>query len=200
MAYIVVGFGTHSQSIAFKPVSMIDSVLFQRDASSSTRDIENFNLLVTLRARPLIGWGFGHPYIESVRAYDISTFFAQYRYLPHNSFLGLWAFCGPIFAAGYFLLPVVAIFYAVGATRRSRSPLLRSSAAWAVCAVIAYLVQGWADIGLQDWTAVVCAGVGFGIGGALPRLTAGEDRSPNESLSPVAVPLIQPRGAFTSVS
>lgn len=200
VTYIVVGFGTHSHSIAFKPVSMIDSVLFQRDVSSSTRDIENFNLLVTLRARPLIGWGFGHPYIESVRAYDISKFFAQYRYLPHNSFLGLWAFCGPIFAAGYFLLPVVAIFYAVSSLRQSRSPLVRSSAAWAVCAVIAYLVQGWADIGLQDWTAIVCAGVGFGIGGALPRLVARE-RSRNTPAEPIPAHHhdLQPRREFTPV-
>ena len=167
--YVAVGLGTHSPSIVFKPVSMIDSVLFQTDASSSTRDIENYNLLVTLKARPFLGWGFGHEYIEASKAYDISKGFAQYRYIPHNSFLGLWAFLGPVGAGGYFLLPVVAVFYAVGTRRRTRDPLLRSAGAWAVCAVIAYLVQGWADIGLQDWTAIVCVGVGFGISGALPR-------------------------------
>ena len=176
LVYVAVGLGSHSASIAFKPVSMVDSVLFQTDSSSSTRDIENYNLMVTIRARPFVGWGFGHEYIEAIRADDIAKQFAQYRYIPHNSFLGLWAFIGPIGASGYFLLPVVAVFYAVSARRRSRDPTLRAPGAWAVCAVIAYLVQGWADIGLQDWTAILCVGIGFGIAGALPRHVANEER------------------------
>lgn len=177
IVYVVIGLGTHSPSIIFKPVSMIDSVLFQTDASSSTRDIENYNLLVTMRARPIVGWGFGHEYVEAQKAFDISKEFAQYRYIPHNSFLGLWAFLGPIGAGGYFLLPVVAVFYAVSARRRTTDPMLRAAGAWSVCAVIAYLVQGWADIGIQDWTAILCVGIGFGIAGGLPRLVDDEERT-----------------------
>lgn len=180
--YVVVGLGTHSQSIVFKPVAMIDSVMFQTDDSSSTRDIENYNLIVTLKARPLLGWGFGHEYIEASVANDISRLFEQYRYIPHNSFLGLWAFLGPIGAGGYFLLPVVGIYYAVATRKRSGDLAIRAAGSWAVCSVIAYLVQGWADIGLQDFTAIVCVGIGLGIAGALPRHVADEPDSPLASL------------------
>jgi hypothetical protein len=174
--YVGIGLARPSQSVVFKPVNMIRSVVLQEDTSSDTRDIENFNLLVTLSARPLVGFGFGHPYIEQIVAYDVTkSGFVNYRFIPHNSYLGLWAFGGVAFPALYFLPVVVGVFYAVRSRRESRNAKRRAAASWAVCAVIAYLVQGWSDIGLQDWVAILCAGVGLGIGGALPRLVANED-------------------------
>lgn len=162
-------------SIAFKPVQMISSVILQKDASSSTRDIENFNLLRTLRVRPLIGVGFGHPYVEAVVAYDVtSTGFKNYRYLPHNSFLGLWAFGGLFCATGYHLLLPVAVYYAVWSRRRSKKSQRRSAGDWAACSVIAYLIQGWSDIGLQDWTNIMLCGVALGLSAALYQKVSGE--------------------------
>jgi hypothetical protein len=169
--YIGVGLASSSQSVVFKPVRMIESVVLQDDASSDTRDIENMNLLFTMRARPLLGYGFGHPYTELVQAYDVTaTGFANYRYVPHNSFLGIWAFGGLFFPMFYMMPLVVAIYYAVNTRRRSGDPFIRSSGAWAVCAVIAYLVQGWSDIGLQDWTAILVCGAGMGICASIPRM------------------------------
>lgn len=167
--YIVVGLSVSSNSPVFKPVRMTESVLLQDDASSDTRDIENFNLLVTLKAKPIVGFGFGHEYIEMIVAYDIAKEFPQYRYKPHNSFLGMWAFIGLPGSAFYFLFLVVGVFYAVAARRKSTNPKTRAAAAWAVCTVIAYLIQGWSDLGVQDWLAIVIGGVGVGIGGAIPR-------------------------------
>ncbi len=168
--YIGIGLVSSSQSVVFKPVRMIQSVVVQDDASSDTRDIENGNLLFTMRARPILGTGFGHPYTELVVAYDVTASgFANYRFIPHNSFLGIWAFGGLFFPMFYMMPLVVAIYYGVNTRRRSGSPFLRSSAAWAVCGIIAYLVQGWSDIGLQDWTAILCCGAGMGICASLPR-------------------------------
>lgn len=168
--YVGVGLVSSSQSVVFKPVRMIESVVVQDDASSDTRDIENGNLLFTMRARPILGTGFGHPYTELVVAYDVTASgFANYRFIPHNSFLGIWAFGGLFFPMFYMMPLVVAIYYGVNTRRRSGSPFLRSSAAWAVCGIIAYLVQGWSDIGLQDWTAILCCGAGMGICASLPR-------------------------------
>jgi O-Antigen ligase len=169
--YVGVGLASNSQSAVFKPVQMIQSVVLQDDASSDTRDIENGNLLFTMRARPLLGYGFGHPYTELVVAYDVTaTGFANYRYIPHNSFLGIWAFGGLFFPMFYLMPLVVAIYYGVNTRRRSGDPFLRSSAAWAVCSIIAYLIQGWSDIGLQDLVVIICAGAGMGICAAIPRM------------------------------
>ena len=169
--YVGVGLASSSQSVVFKPVRMIESVVLQDDASSDTRDIENSNLLFTMRARPLLGYGFGHPYTELVVAYDVTaTGFDNYQYLPHNSFLGIWAFGGLFFPMFYLMPLVVAIYYGVNTRRRSGDPFIRSSAAWAVCAIIAYLIQGWSDLGLQDMVVIVCAGAGMGICAAIPRM------------------------------
>ena len=201
LAYLVLGLA--SSSVVFKPIHMVQSVLLQNDTSSSTRDIENFNLLVTLKARPIVGWGFGHQYLEIVRAYDISHGFVQYRYLPHNSFLGFWAFNGLLGAGAYFLLFVVGLFYLISARRTSVVPARRAAATWAVCAVIAYLIQAWADVGMQDWTPMVCLAVALGIGGALGRSVMAEsDDLPDsefvdyvddepDGLDPGSSPLVQ---------
>ena len=42
------------------------------DRSTLFRDIENYNLLYTLRQNPFFGTGFGHPFVEVVKDYDIS--------------------------------------------------------------------------------------------------------------------------------
>ncbi len=176
--YVGVGLASSSQSVVFKPVRMIESVVLQDDASSDTRDIENGNLLFTMRARPLLGYGFGHPYTELVVAYDVTaTGFANYRYIPHNSFLGIWAFGGLFFPMFYLMPLVVAIYYGVNTRRRSGDPFIRSSAAWAVCSVIAYLIQGWSDIGLQDMVVIICAGSGLGICAAIPRFLKTTEQS-----------------------
>jgi O-Antigen ligase len=178
--YVGVGLASSSQSVVFKPVRMVESVVLQDDASSDTRDIENSNLLFTMRARPLLGYGFGHPYTELVVAYDVTaTGFDNYQYLPHNSFLGIWAFGGLFFPMFYLMPLVVAIYYGVNTRRRSGDPFIRSSAAWAVCAVIAYLIQGWSDLGLQDMVVIICAGAGMGICASIPRLLKTTEESLN---------------------
>src|SRR5581483_5584993 len=77
--YVAAGWG--SRSPVFAPVHMLSTIVVSKeDASTGTRDIENYNLIQTLKVHPLQGWGFGHPYLELSRAYDISTVFSLYRY------------------------------------------------------------------------------------------------------------------------
>ena len=161
--------GLKSNSPVFKPVKMVQSVVLQNDRSSDTRDVENFNLSFTFRGNPLIGSGFGHPYVELVRGDDISKAFPQYRYLPHNSLLGLWAFGGMLGAAAFWLPLVVGIAYAARTLRDDARAVVRIDAIIAVSAVICYMVQAWGDIGLQDWVGVLLGSVGCGIAGSLAR-------------------------------
>ncbi len=171
-AYVIVGLTAGSGSPIFKPVSMTESVLFQTDASSSSRDVENINLLFTNKLSRGLGTGFGHEYIELVPSVNLSEGFEQYKYIPHNSFLGIWAFMGIAGATAYFLLPSLGIFYATWARRRSAAPWVRAPAAWSVCIVIAWLIQAWSDIGVQDWAPMICCGFALGIGASLARQVA----------------------------
>ncbi len=170
--YVIVGLASGSQSAIFKPVSMSQSVLFQTDASSSSRDVENINLLFTNKLNRGLGTGFGHQYFELIPSVDLSNVFVQYRYIPHNSFLGLWAFMGIFGAAAVFLLPTIGIFYATWARRRTTVPWQRATCAWSVCIVIAWLIQAWSDIGMQDWPTMICCGFALGIGASVARQVA----------------------------
>ena len=90
--YVAVGW--NSPARIFAPVKIYRSVGDgQVDSSTMYRDLENFNLIQMLKDNPIVGSGFGHPYKIVVVMPDIS-FFTEWRYMPHNSVLGLWAFTG----------------------------------------------------------------------------------------------------------
>ena len=92
LLYAAVGWNAHSP--LFKPITKLRSVIEQKDDSSKTRDIENFNLIQTLKRQPVFGSGFGHEYIEVVQANRVDQIFAQYRFIAHNSVLWLLSLAG----------------------------------------------------------------------------------------------------------
>jgi hypothetical protein len=150
IAYLAVGWSSHSG--IFKPVQMVRSVVAaDADRSSETRDIENYNLSQTLKRAPLLGEGFGHEYLELVRADDISSIFPQYRYIPHNSLLGLWAFGGVVGFAAVWMPLVAGVYLAARAYRRARASLHRAAALTAVSVFVIYAIQAYGDMGFQSW-------------------------------------------------
>lgn len=152
---LYVAAGWSSGSKLFKPVQLLKSITSgQSDSSTATRDIENFNLYWTLKDRPLLGTGFGHGYDEHVVAYDISEVVQGYRFVPHNSLLGLVAFTGWV---GFSLLwfPVLlTVLLAVRGYRASRSPTDRAAALTCVATVVVYVNQAWGDMGLGSIESV----------------------------------------------
>src|SRR5262249_46927170 len=61
LLYIAVGW--NSSAKIFAPIQMYRSIGDgQVDASTLYRDLENFNLLQTLKMRPIFGKGFGQPF------------------------------------------------------------------------------------------------------------------------------------------
>ncbi|MBI5547364.1 MAG: O-antigen ligase family protein [Deltaproteobacteria bacterium] len=152
LAVLYVLAGWNQSGGIFRPAQMVKSVVSsEADRSTQTRDIENFNLVMTLKTNPLLGTGFGHEYNELSRADDISRLFPQYRLIPHNSFLGLWAFTGLV---GFWLLwlpIVVAIFLGVRSYPLARTPTERTLALMPVIMAILYSLQAYGDMGLQSW-------------------------------------------------
>ncbi len=149
----------------FKPAAMIMSVGQQKDASSKTRDIENYNLIQTLKPHIVLGSGWGYEYNEVVRAFDISEVFAQYKFIAHNSILWLVAIGGMV---GFTLLWVpfsVAIFLGVRAYRSSDDWLDKTSASTAIAVMATFVVQAWGDMGTQGMMSgqvIACALVVIG--------------------------------------
>jgi hypothetical protein len=147
--------GWTSASPVFKPLRLARSLVEPKtDFSTAMRDIENFNLLWTLRDHPLMGTGFGHEYVEKVRGMDIASIFAQYRFVPHNSVLGLLAFGGLLGLSGVFLALVVGVFLAARAHHFARSPGERAAALAVIATVVVYLIQSYGDMGLMSWAGL----------------------------------------------
>lgn len=188
--YVAVGWG--SDSPIFKPVKAISSLAGKhQDTSSMTRDIENYNLLVTLKPNVLFGRGWGHEYDEVSVAYSISEAFPIYRYVPHNAVLGMWAFTGYVGSTAWWLLLVVISFLSIRAYRSADTPLARTISATSACAVVVYMLQGYGDMGLNSWSGTLtlglaCAGANrmaaFTRAFPAPGIPAAEHESENESV------------------
>lgn len=165
LAYIAVGW--NSQGRIFAPIRTFRSVGDgQVDPSTLYRDLENFNLIQMLKDHILVGSGFGQPYKIVVIMPDIS-FFAEWRFMPHNSVLGLWAFTGWLGFTGLFMAAVAAVYFAARAYRAAQLPAERTAAFTAIAAIVIYWVQCWGDIGFSERTGVFLVGPAIAIAGRL---------------------------------
>lgn len=153
LAYLAVGW--NSSARVFAPVATVRAILTSEDTSSQTRDIENYNLIQTLKPRPIAGSGFGHEYHEVVQAYRVDHLFAQYKFIAHNSVLWLLSLSGWIFFTGLWALFVTAVSVALWTHRRSTAPCDRVLTFGLVAATISLLMQAWGDMGLQSWMGML---------------------------------------------
>lgn len=169
--YLAVGAG-HRSGI-FAPAASIVSVFKQKDSSSETRDIENYNLLATLKANPVVGSGFGHEYLELSKADDISHAFAQYKYIAHNSVLWLWSIAGLVGFTLIWLMPVTGVFLATRSYPAGRGWRERVTATTIVAIVLAYVVQAWGDMGATSWVGTILLSVALAVAGQLSVATGG---------------------------
>jgi hypothetical protein len=166
VAVIYVLAGWNSGGRLFKPVQMLRSVVdAQSDSSSFWRELENFDLIATLRNHPILGAGYGNGYEEVVVLPAIP--YELERYLPHNSILGLWAFCGYFGYTAMTLLWAAGVYFGMRAYHRAKDPVQRAAGLASFSAVMIYLVQCWGDMGLGTWTGVFLVGPALAVAGKL---------------------------------
>jgi O-Antigen ligase len=169
VGYVAVGW--NSQSKVFAPVKIFRSVGDSEvDASTLYRDLENYNLLATVKVNPFTGTGFGHPFAEIVKLPDIS-FFKEYRYMPHNSVLGLWAFCGPFGFSGLVFALVVAMYLSARSYQRAANADQRVAAYMSLAVVLLYMIHCWGDIGFSERKTIVLVGPALAMAGQLAMMT-----------------------------
>lgn len=147
LMYIVIGWG-RTEGI-FKPVRSLSTMFGStEDISSVMRNIENYNLIVTFRSYPILGTGWGHGYIEQVRALSIENFFPWYREVPHNTLLGLLAFTGIVGFLGTWLQFPMVVYASARLYRMAESPIARVIGGTAISIIISYGNQLYGDMGL----------------------------------------------------
>lgn len=172
---LLVGYVTIASEMApspfTKPAKIIVSVMEQKDASSLSRDIENENLIYTLRQSPgyVVPTGFGHEYQYAPEhpPVDLGEVFRNFRLIAHNGVLWMWSLGGLI---GFTLLWIV---YPMGGTlavrgyHAAQSPLERSAALAALGAIVVCISQIWGDQGWSSYMTMVTFSVSFAIAARL---------------------------------
>ena len=161
----------HRTTGIFRPGAQLMSVGEQTDGSSRTREIENYNLIQTLKPNKLLGSGWGHEYNEVSKANDISDYFAQYRYIGHNSILWLLSIGGVVGFTLIWMPVAVGVFLAARSYRFAQTPLERTVAVSALAVLVAYVVQAWGDMGTQSVQITLLVAAALAASGKLARDT-----------------------------
>jgi hypothetical protein len=166
LVYVAVGWGRSGP--LFEPIRALSTSGSDGDASSLARLEEMKNLMYTLslKGNPLFGTGWGVPYEKASSYYaNFGDEWVLYRYLPHNSLLGVAAFGGLGGIFGMWLVVPVAAFLATRGYRQATRPVDRAAGLAAVCILPAYGVQCYGDIGFQSLTCGLILGVALAAAG-----------------------------------
>jgi hypothetical protein len=170
--YALIGWD-RQYSRLFKPVQIIKSVVDAKtDGSSFWRELENWNLIFTLRTNPInyvLGTGYGHPYQEIFAMPAVP--YELEHFIPHNSLLGLWCFCGYVGYTMLTLLWCVGVYFAMRAYQNATVPEHRAGALMCFASVLVYMIQCWGDIGLATLTGIFTVAPSLAMAGKLAVAT-----------------------------
>lgn len=175
--YFVIGM--NSQAAIFAPVHTLVSVTDTNDSSNWCRNVENHDLIQTLKTNFLLGTGWGHGYNDILTEVEFTNF--AYRFHPHNSMLGLLTYSGAIgFYLTWIFLPV-GVFLARRVYLTASTPLQRTTATTAICTVIIYMIQSYGDMGAKDFKTAIVLCAALGIVANLSQRIGALDEKPNVS-------------------
>jgi hypothetical protein len=142
----------------------------EEQASNVYRELEDTNILYTIRQTPLTGVGFGQKFMIIAPMPDIS-FFAWWEYITHNSIVWIWMQAG----AGGFLSMIFLIGSGVALSMRrmfETPPGELRALAFALAAFpIMHFVYAYVDMS-WDGQSLILLGVCWGIINVFDRILA----------------------------
>ena len=142
----------------------------QRDAASNAfRDLEVINVSATIASDPLLGVGFGRPFLQVVSTPDIS-WFPFWNYESHRNVLWIWLKLGAAGFIAFLLLVGSAMALAASFIKNSKVRSIRVCASLALSGVVAVLVFSYVDLGLTSGRVTLFLGVILGALGVLDRI------------------------------
>jgi hypothetical protein len=170
---VYVSIGWSRPTGIFKPVASLQSVSDPNDKSTQSRIVEDMGLIVTLQDNPLFGTGFGQKYTEVSTAFStgFAESFPQYRYIPHNSVLGLIAFTGLIGFTGIWMIFPITAYFAARSYAFAKHHIDKTVSMIALCEVIIHTNQMWGDIGILAPQGLVLISAGIAAASRFAILT-----------------------------
>ncbi len=170
IALIYVAVGWNSGNSMFKPVRILRTVVDSKsDNSTLWREIENFDLIYTIKGNLLFGTGYGHPWEMVIPLPAVE--YSLEPYLPHNSILGMLSYSGYFGYAAMTLLWVAGAFFAMRGYYAATKPIDRAAAISCFGLVPIYLIQCWGDLGLGAPNAVYLLAPALALSGKLAVAT-----------------------------
>ena len=165
---LYVGVGWNRSAAVFAPIRTLRSVADTSvDRSAYWREVENWNIAMTIRERPLLGGGLGGSYTEYMRNDDISNIFADYRAWPHNTVLGQLMLLGLVGFVATWSLFAVALFLCVRAYWMATNGSQRAAALGCAGAIIACHLLAYGDTGAHYPQYKVFMALALSLGGKL---------------------------------
>ncbi|MEM7799397.1 MAG: O-antigen ligase family protein [Chloroflexota bacterium] len=149
-----------------KPAQTIKTVIApeqtnEKDQSSNFyRVLENFNIMYTIRERPLFGIGFGAPFYQPLPMPDIS-FFEFWRYITHNSIMWIWMKTGVLGWLAMIFMIGNAINLGAKTAWQMQNGEMRTIAIMSTMYLIMHFLFAYVDI---SWTSQSMLLVGTAMG------------------------------------
>jgi hypothetical protein len=141
-----------------------------RDASSNlARDIEAANVRATIAFNPILGVGFGQPFLIVVPGPDIS-FFPLWNYEAHHAVMWVWLKLGAGGFVVFWVLMAASIMRAANLARTLHEPDGRVFAIFTLSGVVIALVFSYVDLGLTGARVPIMLGTTLGTLGVLQRI------------------------------
>jgi hypothetical protein len=134
-----------------------------RDRSSDRyRKLEDANLALAIKRSTPFGQGFGVPINYEIPIIDISGIDPSIKFIPHDGILYVWMRFGFPGELAFWWLIGSAMLAALWLAR-SRDRQLALIGTLAVCAVIAYVLEGKYDLGLSWFRIALFTGILLGV-------------------------------------
>lgn len=170
-----VGF-SNDPGLGGQPARAVLSVIAPsgRDQQSNQyRTVENVNLGIAIRQTMPLGTGFGHPIPQAVPNVDISNIDSFISYLPHNGVLYLWLRLGLLGIVAFWSMIGIAVMTAITTMRRQKREIATLITLTVLAAIVAYVAQGFYDMGLYWFRIATVMGCLIGALEALGRMEPG---------------------------
>lgn len=164
--------GWNSINRVFAPVQTLRSVVdTSQDHSAYWREVENWNISVSMRQSPVLGAGLGARYTEHMFNDDISSIYKEYREWPHNTVLGMLFLMGLFGFAAVWSLWVGLVFVLSRTYRYAIDPAHRAGALALLGTVMACHALAYGDTGAHYPQYKVCIALALALGPKLAVAT-----------------------------
>jgi hypothetical protein len=145
------------------PSRAIESIVFaEKESSRDYRDLENSNLYAGLEGNVLLGMGFGTRFPLVFKMDDISSVYANFDLIPHNTMIFLWAFVGPVGIAAFAAFIAMNMAMVTRIVRAGSMGLREILALVGLTMIVRWSVFVYSDIGLLEIRSLALLGLVLG--------------------------------------